>query len=197
MAVTEGRHAPGSAGVPSGPMWVRRSLRSLRPGLRGFVRVMRANPLTLLGLAMVGIIVVLALLITILPIIGQALLGRPLSILPYDPAYYPSPCPGPIVNNVTVCALPPSAQHFLGTDNLGRDMFSRVLAALPLDLAIGFSITLFALLVGGGLGLVAGYLGRPGTIRGCFSLMILRIACGFLTLQWLMAALGIAADHCP
>src|SRR2546426_10106168 len=93
----------------------------------------------LLGFAMVVIIVVLALLITILPIIGQALLGRPLSILPYDPAYYPSPCPGPIVNNVTVCALPPSAQHFLGTDNLGRDMFSRVLAALPLDLAIGFS----------------------------------------------------------
>src|SRR2546426_4985530 len=90
MAVTEGRRAPGSAGVPSGPMWVRRTLRSLRPGLRGFVRVMRANPLTLLGFAMVVIIVILALLITILPIIGQALLGRPLSILPYDPAYYPS-----------------------------------------------------------------------------------------------------------
>jgi len=193
MAVTEGRRAPGSAGVPSGPMWVRRTLRSLRPGLRGFVRVMRANPLTLLGFAMVVVIVVLALLITILPIIGQALLGRPLSILPYDPAYYPSPCPGPIVNNVTVCALPPSAQHFLGTDNLGRDMFSRVLAALPLDLAIGFSITLFALLVGGSLGLVAGYWDRPGTIGGVFSVMILRLADVFLAFPSLVLALAIAA----
>lgn len=193
MAVAEGRRAPGSAGVPSGPMGVRRTLRSLRPGLRGFVRVMRANPLTLLGFAMVVVIVVLALLITILPIVGQALLGRPLSILPYDPAYYPSPCPGPIVNNVTVCALPPSAQHFLGTDNLGRDMFSRVLAALPLDLAIGFSITLFALLVGGSLGLVAGYWDRPGTIGGVFSVMILRLADVFLAFPSLVLALAIAA----
>src|SRR2546427_10547053 len=117
MAVTEGRHAPGSAGVPSGPMWVRRSLRSLRPGLRGFVRVMRANPLTLQGFAMGVVIVVLALLITILPIIGQALLARPLSFLPYDPSYYPSPCPRPTVNNAPMRALPPSAQHFLCTDN--------------------------------------------------------------------------------
>src|SRR5438132_10696063 len=139
MAVAEGRRAPGSAGVLSGPMGVRRTLRSLRPGLRGFVRVMRANPLTLLGFAMVVVIVVLALLITILPIMGQALLGRPLSILPYDPAYYPSPCPGPIVNNVTVCALPPSAQHFLGTDNLGRAMLSRVLEASHITTDFGFS----------------------------------------------------------
>src|SRR5438132_11953058 len=100
MAVAEGRRAPGSAGVPSGPRRLRRTLRSLRPELRGFVRVMRANPLTLLGFAMVVVIFVLALLITILPIVGQALLGRPLSILHYDPDYYPSPCPGPIVTYV-------------------------------------------------------------------------------------------------
>src|SRR2546428_12847817 len=72
-------------------------------------------------------------------------------------------------------------------------MFSRVLAALPLDLAIGFSITLFALLVGGSLGLVAGYWDRPGTIGGVFSVMILRLADVFLAFPSLVLALAIAA----
>src|SRR5207245_11627764 len=99
MAVAEGRRAPGSAGVPSGPMGVRRTLRSLRPGLRGFVRVMRANPLTLLGFAMVVVIVVLALLITILPIVGQALLCRPLSILSCAPSSYSASCSRPLANH--------------------------------------------------------------------------------------------------
>jgi peptide/nickel transport system permease protein len=142
---------------------------------------------------MVVVIVTLALLIAFLPTVSAGLLGHPVSILPYDPAYYPSPCPGPVVNNVTVCALPPSAQHFLGTDNLGRDMFSRVLAALPLDLAIGFSVTLFALLIGGSLGLVAGYWDRPGTIGGVFSVVILRLADVFLAFPSLVLALAIAA----
>jgi peptide/nickel transport system permease protein len=182
-----------SSADASGQEWLRAALRSLRPGLKGFLRVLRANPLTLLGFAMVVVIVILALLIAFLPAVSQGLLGHPVSILPYDPAYYPSPCPGPIVNNATVCALPPSSQHILGTDNLGRDMFSRVLAALPLDLAIGFSVTLFALLLGGSLGLVAGYWDRPGTIGGAFSVIILRLADVFLAFPSLVLALAIAA----
>lgn len=193
MAATADGSVEARSANPSGQGWLRTALRSLRPGLNGFLRVLRANPLTLVGFVMVVVIAILALLIAFLPAVGQGLLGHPVSILPYDPAYYPSPCPGPIVNNATVCALPPSPQHLLGTDNLGRDMFSRVLAALPLDLSIGFSVTLFALLVGGSLGLVAGYWDRPGTIGGAFSVIILRLADVFLAFPSLVLALAIAA----
>ncbi len=179
--------------TPAAESRIRRALRNVRPGLRGFLRVMRANPLTLVGFILVVIIAVLALLVLVLPPIGMALVGHPVSILPYDPNYYPSPCPTTIINNAPTCALPPSSQHLLGTDNVGRDMLSRILAALPLDLAIGFSVTGFALLVGGALGLVAGYWDKPRTAGGIVSIIILRTTDVFLAFPSLVLALAIAA----
>src|SRR5256712_1391204 len=153
-------------------------LRHLRPGLRGFLRIMRANPLTLVGFVMVVIIVIVASLVVLLPPIGQALVGHPVSILPYGPNYYPSPCPTRIVTtgnfSYPTCTLPPSTEHLLGTDNLGRDMLSRVMAALPLDLAIGFVVPPFAALLARSLGLVAGSCGQSGTILCGLSVSISR-----------------------
>src|SRR3989449_3563926 len=172
-------------------------LRHLRPGLRGFLRVMRANPLTLAGFVMVVLIVIVASLVVLLPPVGQALVGHPVSILPYGPNYYPSPCPTRIVTtgnfSYPTCTLPPSTEHLLGTDNLGRDMLSRVMAALPLDLAIGFVVTAFAALLGGSLGLVAGYWDQPRTVKGVISVTILRLADIFLAFPSLVRALAIAA----
>lgn len=54
---------------------------------------------------------------------------------------------------------PPSADHFFGTDELGRDVFSRVLHGIRLDMAIVLVITYVPLLVGVTLGMVAGYFG--------------------------------------
>ncbi len=175
------------------PSSARKALRQVRPALRGFLRVMRANPLTLVGFILVVVIAVLALLVVILPPLGMLLVGHPLSILPYNPDYYPQPCPTTIINNAATCALPPSPQHLLGTDNIGRDMLSRVLASLPLDLAIGFSVTGFALLVGGALGLVAGFWDKPGTVGGAVSVVILRTTDVFLAFPSLVLALAIAA----
>ena len=87
-----------------------------------------------------------------------------------------------------------TGSHLFGTDNIGRDMFSRVLAALPLDLVIGFSVAGFALLVGTGLGLVAGFWDRPGTFGGAFSLLIMRVTDMFLAFPSLVLALAIAAS---
>jgi peptide/nickel transport system permease protein len=172
-------------------------LRRLGPPIRGFLRVMRANPLTLVGFLLVVIIAVLAILVVLVPLVSQPILGRPLSILPYDPNYFPSPCPTRIVTtgnfSYTTCALPPSLNHLLGTDNVGRDMLSRVLSALPLDLAIGFSVTGFAALLGGALGLIAGYWDRPRTVGGVVSVTILRITDIFLAFPSLVLALAIAA----
>jgi ABC-type dipeptide/oligopeptide/nickel transport system permease subunit len=55
---------------------------------------------------------------------------------------------------------PPSARHWLGTDQFGRDTLSRVLVGARTSIGIGLSATLLGALVGGALGLWAGYAGR-------------------------------------
>lgn len=55
---------------------------------------------------------------------------------------------------------PPSWSHFMGTDNLGRDVFSRVVFAARVDLQIGFVTTYVPLFFGVLLGALAGYFGR-------------------------------------
>jgi len=55
--------------------------------------------------------------------------------------------------------LPPSASHPFGTDDLGRDLFARVVAATPLSLAIGLTAAAVSLVVGFVVGSLAGYLG--------------------------------------
>jgi peptide/nickel transport system permease protein len=168
----------------TGPLGnVRRILSALWVQTRSLLRVMRANPLTLAGFVLVVIIVVTAALVAILPPLTQLVLGHPVSILPYGP------------NDITGdIFFSPSFSHLLGTDELGRDMFSRVLAALPLDLAIGIVVPGFALLLGGGLGLVAGYWDRPRTVGGATSIIIMRLADIFLAFPSLVLALAIAAS---
>lgn len=54
----------------------------------------------------------------------------------------------------------PSAAHWLGTDQLGRDVASRILHGARLSLPLAVIIVALALAIGGGLGLLAGYIGR-------------------------------------
>ena len=61
--------------------------------------------------------------------------------------------------NLMETLQPPSSDHFFGTDELGRDVFSRVLYGIRLDLAIVLVITYVPLLVGVTLGMLAGYFG--------------------------------------
>ena len=56
--------------------------------------------------------------------------------------------------------LPPSAAHLFGTDIVGRDIFSRVLYAVRLDLELAFLSVSISYVVGVGLGILAGYLGK-------------------------------------
>lgn len=54
----------------------------------------------------------------------------------------------------------PSAEHWFGTDELGRDVFSRVVHGARLSIPLAFVIVTVALAIGGLLGLVAGYVGK-------------------------------------
>ncbi len=61
--------------------------------------------------------------------------------------------------NLVLGASPPSTEHWLGTDTLGRDLLTRILYGSRISLAVGFIATAVALLIGVIYGTVAGYMG--------------------------------------
>ncbi len=65
----------------------------------------------------------------------------------------------PIAQNLNAALLGPGAHHLLGTDQLGRDTFTRLLYGLRLDLRIAFIAVLFPFVLGIVLGSLAGYFG--------------------------------------
>ena len=191
MSETGGAEAAVPSAVRRALTGVGRRVRTLRSWTRSLITILRANPLTLFGFVLVLLISVTAFLLVVTPPITQSLLGHPVRLTPHDPNELFLPCP--VIGNETVCAQPPSAEHLFGTDRTGRDVFSRVLAALPLDLAIGFSVAGISLILGGLLGLVAGFWDTPGTIGGLVSASILRVTDIFLAFPSLVLALAIAA----
>src|SRR5207247_2918315 len=97
----------------SGAAWtlLRAKASHLREILRPLLRVLRANPLTLIGFILVVIISTTALLVAIVPVISQVVLGHPVLLTPYDP------------NGIsTDYSQAPSLKHLLGTDKLGLDI---------------------------------------------------------------------------
>lgn len=99
------------------------------------VYVLQDNPVTLIAFAMLAFF------------LACAILGP--SLVPYDP----------LVTNAARALEPPSWDHWFGTDNLGRDVFSRVIVATRLDLTISVAAVALSFVIGSILGSVAGYWG--------------------------------------
>jgi peptide/nickel transport system permease protein len=98
-------------------------------------------------------------------------------IAPFDP-----------LASATGSALqPPSWQHWFGTDQLGRDIFSRVLVATRLDLSIAFASVVLAFLLGALSGVAAGYFG------GWTDRVVGRIADTIMAFPLFVLAMGIVA----
>ncbi|ROT97700.1 ABC transporter permease [Histidinibacterium lentulum] len=87
--------------------------------------------------------------------------------------------------------LPPGWPHLFGTDDLGRDLFSRVLLGVTYTWLPGLCIILVALVVGTALGLAA------GTMGGTADLVIMRLVELFLVLPSTLIALAVVAALGP
>ncbi|MFB7814140.1 oligopeptide ABC transporter permease [Paenibacillus chitinolyticus] len=97
-------------------------------------------------------------------------------IVPYDP------------KEVTgVFSAAPSAEHWLGTDQVGRDVFSRLVYATRVSLIVGFASVFLYVTFGTLVGLVSGYFG------GWLDMAIMRITDMFMAFPFLMVILVVVA----
>ena len=133
--------------------------------------VMRGNPVTALAIAGVALLILVAILAP--------------WITPYDP----------IASSVAEALQPPSAKHLFGTDQLGRDILSRLIMATRLDLAIAASAVLLSFAAGAVIGAFCGYrggtldrvVGRVVDVLMAFPLFVLAMA--------MVAALGNRVEN--
>jgi len=126
-----------------------------------------ANPLNLFAIVLIALFALGAVLAAI--------------IAPYDP----------IVQALGSRLDPPSAAHWLGTDQLGRDIASRLLYGARISLFIGLVVVATAGLVGTAVGLVAGYAG------GLVDEALMRFTEIFLAFPPLILAMAIAGALGP
>jgi len=134
-----------------------------RSGVAHARHVLTENPVTLFAALLVALLVVLA-------IAGPA-------IVPYDP----------LASNAAAALQPPSAQHWFGTDALGRDMLSRVIVATRLDLGIALAAVAASFVMGLPLGLAAGYFG------GWWDRLVTRLSDTIMAFPLFVLAMGIVA----
>jgi len=99
------------------------------------------------------------------------------ALAPYDPNEL----------DVTALLVPPSHDHLFGTDELGRDIFSRVLFGARASIQAGVLATLLAMAIAIPIGVTAGY------FRGWFDHVVARLTDVLLAFPFLILAVGLAA----
>lgn len=134
------------------------------------LRLIKSSPLSL-----AGTIIILAL--TIIAIIAPHIIPYPEDI-------------GAIAHPEKL-HQPPSLEHPFGTDEMGRDVFSRCIYGTRISLFAGALVVLIGLTVGTIIGLVAGYFG------GLVDDILMRITDAFLSIPSLVLAIAIAATLGP
>ncbi|MBV8536433.1 MAG: ABC transporter permease [Alphaproteobacteria bacterium] len=102
----------------------------------------------------------------------------------FGPALAPH---SPLASNTAEALHPPDARHWFGTDQLGRDVFSRILVATRLDLGIAAGAVALAFVFGTGMGLAAGFFG------GWADRIIGRLTDTIMAFPLFVLAMGIVA----
>jgi peptide/nickel transport system permease protein len=102
------------------------------------------------------------------------------------------PVPKPVGGSVLNAGLPPlSPGHIFGTDPVGNDVFARILYGGQVSFEVGFAVTAIGLVVGGGMGMAAGYWG------GAVDAIISRVLDVLIAFPALVLALAIAEGLGP
>lgn len=125
------------------------------------------NPLSVSGLVLIGLLLVTALLASLL-------------------APYP-----PLQTDVLHRLQRPDSTHVFGTDQLGRDIFSRVLYGARISLRIALLTAIISTVIGAPLGVVSGY------VRGRTDDLLMRLTDMFMAFPRLILAMAIAAALRP
>jgi peptide/nickel transport system permease protein len=135
----------------------------LRAVLRQTKYVISENPIT-------GFAFALFLLLAVAAILGPW-------IVPHDP----------LASNTAMALKGPSWQHWFGTDQLGRDIFSRVVVATRLDMTIAVTSVALVFAIGGISGIAGGYFG------GWIDIVVSRLADMIMAFPLFVLAMGIVA----
>jgi peptide/nickel transport system permease protein len=130
------------------------------------LKILSKDPLSVAGSVIAIFFVGTALAVT--------LLGN--RVVPYDP------------NRLAMSAtfLSPSLEHLMGTDNLGRDIFSRVIVATPIDAEMAFLIVGVSICLGTSIGSFSGFFG------GRIDELLMRVTDLFLAIPTLVMAVAVA-----
>lgn len=131
--------------------------------LKEFFKYYSKNKIAVIALVILAIIIICAIFADL--------------IAPYDyTAQFPT-------NNFQ----PPSSEHLMGTDNFGRDIFSRVLRGAQISLKIGFTSVIISTVIGVIIGAFAGY------YEGAFDAIVMRVMDTILSIPQLVLAIALAA----
>ena len=144
-------------------------LQTLRPRLRSFresLYLLARNKLSLIALILLVLIVLAAI---------------------FAPAIIPYPEDLADATHTEIKLQPPSAEHLMGTDELGRDIFSRVVYGARVSLSAALAAVGLSLLIGIPLGAIAGSFG------GWVDNLIMRITDVFLSFPPLLLAIAMVA----
>jgi peptide/nickel transport system permease protein len=139
--------------------------------LRHSIFILRGNPVT-------AVAAIAAVMLALIAVVGPWL-------VPFDP----------VASDVPLALRPPSALHWAGTDQLGRDVFSRLVVATRLDLAIAVTAVSISFVIGAVVGSLCGYaggridrsVGRFVDVLMAFPLFVLAMA--------MVAALGNRVEN--
>jgi peptide/nickel transport system permease protein len=129
-----------------------------RPSLGRFIR---RNPTLVAGGAMLALIALIALAAPLVP-------GDPITMRPAERL------------------RPPSAANWLGTDNLGRDVFSRTVHGARVSLFVGLSVAVFSVALGLLVGLLSGYFRRVDAV-------VMRLMDGLMAIPAILLAIALVA----